>query len=277
MCARYTLTAEEKQVLKENPYQMTGSYEPDSNVAITDFGYIVTSDEPTIVQKMHFGIVPHDAKDTTLKFDTWNIRSEEVMDKRTYAPLMKFRKTCLVIMDSFYEWKKEDDGERLPFRFTVPGRATFCCAGLWSRWADPITGEHYDSFGIMTCEANELVAEVHDKKRMPVILFKSDESMWLNKKLSIDELLSLCVPFPKEKMNRYRVSKKVNKVSTKKNPNKGVELTLPLNTDEEPERPIVPNVPKPKKTKDPKTWNSEGKKKDQQQKPPESNQGDLFS
>ena len=78
---------------------------------------------------------------------------------------------------------------------------------------------------------------------MPVILHKSDEYVWLDKKHSVDELLALCVPFPKEKMHRYRVSKKVNKVSTKKNPNKGINLTLPLNTDEEPKKTLPPTEP----------------------------------
>jgi putative SOS response-associated peptidase YedK len=233
MCARYTLTAEEKELLKENNYKLVGEYKPDSNVAITDFGFIVTSDEPTLVQKMHFGIVPHDAKSKSFGYDTWNIRSEEVMEKKTFAPLMKHRKTCLVIMDGFYEWHEESDGEKQPWRFVVPGMKTFCCAGLWSRWIDPITGEDYDSFGIMTCQANETVGEIHENKRMPVILKKTDEHTWLNKKLSVEELLSLCVPFADKDMHRYKVSKTVNKVSTKKAPNKSIDLTLPLNSDDD--------------------------------------------
>ncbi|MEJ2883341.1 hypothetical protein [Pedobacter sp. GR22-6] len=44
-------------------------------------------------------------------------------------------------------------------------------------------------------------------------------------------------------MHRYRVGKKVNKVSTKKNPNKGIDLTLPLNTDEEPKKTLPPTEP----------------------------------
>jgi putative SOS response-associated peptidase YedK len=265
MCARYTLTAEEKQVLKENPYQLADAYEPDSNIAVTNPGYVVTSDEPALIQKMHFGIVPHDAETNTLTYDTWNIRSEEVMEKKTYRPLMKFRKTCLVVMDSFYEWQTVN-GQKLPYRFTVPGRKTFCCAGLWSRWVDPITGEEYDTFGIMTCKANDLVGEIHEKKRMPVILHKTDERLWLNKKASLEELIALCVPFPDKLMDRYRVSQKVNRVSTKKIPNKGIELTLPLNTDEEPAAPIPPKIAEPKKAS-PKA----PKKPDQSQGP------DLFS
>lgn len=267
MCARFTLTAEEKDFLKENPYRLVGEYTTDSNVAITDYGFIVTSDEPTLVQKMHFGIVPHDAKSTKLTYDTWNIRSEEVMSKRTYQPLMTHRKTCLVIMDGFYEWKEDIKGDKEPWRFVVPGRKTFCCAGLWSRWVDPITKEVYDSFGIMTCEANKTVGEIHEKQRMPVILHKFEEMKWLNKKLSVDELLSLCVPFPDNKMHRYRVSKKVNKVSTRKAPNKEADLILPLNTDEVPRNPIKPKELVPKK---PKT-----QKKPDDLKPPQ--EPDLFS
>ncbi|MET3114825.1 putative SOS response-associated peptidase YedK [Pedobacter sp. CG_S7] len=237
MCARYTLTAEEKELLHESNYKLFGEYNPDSNVAITDFGFVVTSDQPTLVQKMHFGIVPHDAKTKTIGFDTWNIRSEEVVAKKTFEPLMRHRKTCLVIMDGFYEWQEEADGDKQPWKFIVPGRKTFCCAGLWSRWVDPLTGEIYDSFGIMTCKANHTVGEIHKKKRMPVILHKSDENTWLSKKLSIDELLSLCAPFPDNKMQRYIVSKKMNKVSTKKAPNKGLGLSLPLNNDKQRKQP----------------------------------------
>jgi len=264
MCARYTLTTEEKELLQENKYKLVGEYHPDSNVAITDIGFVVTSDEPTLVQKMHFGIVHHYAKTKAIGFDTWNIRSEEVLTKKSYEPLMRHRKTCLVIMDGFYEWQEEANGEKQPWKFVVPVRKTFCCAGLWSRWVDQNTGEVYDSFGIMTCKANDTVGEVHQNKRMPVILHKSDENTWLNKKLSIDELLSLCVTFPDNKMQRYQVSKKVNKVSTIKVPNKGMELSLPLNKDMKANQLIV-------------TKENEVYKKQIRRKPEQPEQPNLFS
>lgn len=228
MCARYTLTAEEKEILKNNPYQLVGAYEPDANIAVTDGGLVITSDEPDIIQQMSFGIVPHTASSNVLTFDTWNIRSEEVMEKKTYAPLMKHRKTCLIIADSFYEWQKITDTDKRPYRFTNE-RKTFCFAGLWSQWVNPETGEKYRTFGIMTTEANKTVGEIHDKQRMPVILHRNEELRWLNKKLTVEQLLEMCKPYPDHLMSRTQVSKKVNKVSTKKSPNKGLDLIKPYN------------------------------------------------
>lgn len=231
MCARYTLTAEHKEILKNNPLKLTGDYQPDANIAITDTGLVITADEPVIIQSMYFGLIPHNATSRKLSYDTWNIRSETVMEKPTFRSLLAHHKTCLIIADSFYEWK-DIDGDKQPYRF-VTERSTFCFAGLWSQWIDPITKAQIRTFGIMTTEANETVAEVHAKKRMPVILPRNLELKWLNQNLSPLELLEFCKPYPDNLMNKYRVSNKVNAVSKKDKPNKGIDLTKPLNTDED--------------------------------------------
>ena len=81
----------------------------------------------------------------------------------------------------------------------------------------------------MTTEANKTVGEIHDKQRMPVILHRNEELRWLNKKLTVEQLLEMCKPYPDHLMSRTQVSKKVNKVSTKKSPNKGLDLIKPYN------------------------------------------------
>lgn len=227
MCARYTLTAEEKEILKSNPLRIVGEFTPDPNIAVTEQGLVITSDEPDIIQIMNFGIIPQDNETPALTYDTWNVRSEEVMDKPTYRPLMEKRQTCLILMDSFYEPEHVSDTDNRPWRFLTE-RKVFCVAGLWDEWTDPVTGEKHRRFAMMTCEANKTVAEVHDTNRMVVILPKAWENLWLDKKSSIESLLALCVPYPDSKMNRYRVSKKLNAVSTKKRPNKDMSLINPV-------------------------------------------------
>jgi SOS response associated peptidase (SRAP) len=44
-------------------------------------------------------------------------------------------------------------------------------------WKDPASGEWVQTFAIITTDANELVADIHD--RMPVILARSDYTRWL--------------------------------------------------------------------------------------------------
>jgi putative SOS response-associated peptidase YedK len=266
MCARYTLTAEEKEILKENKYVLNGEYKPDPNIAISDYGFVVTSDEPDLVQRMRFGIIPEDSASAHVDFATFNIRSEEILDKPTFEPLIRFRKTCLIIADGFYEPETVTENDKRPWRF-VTERKTFCFAGLWTHWTDPDTGEVINSYAILTCESNRTVEEKHKKGRMPVILPKVYEKMWLNKKLSVEELLSLCVPYPDHLMSCYRVSKKVNRPSTKLNPNKDMSLINPV--EDEPRQQNIFGADLPKRSEPvekPKTWNSQRAKKVQKPK-----------
>ena len=77
------------------------------------------------------------------------------------------------------------------------------------------------SCAIITTEANELVAPIHD--RMPVILDSEAESRWLDREIEDTSLLSdLLAPFPSELMTAYEVSRAVNSAA-----NDGPECILP--------------------------------------------------
>lgn len=204
------------------------NYAPNYNVAPTQNGLVITADEPEIAQQMHFGLVPYWAKGIKLDFSTLNARSEEAATKKTYQPLLKHHKTCLVLADGFYEWDKKS-GKPEPYRFILKERELFAFAGLWSQWKDPFTNEAYRSFTIMTTAANETVGKVHDPKfRMPVILDRNEEKLWLSKDLSVPELLSLCDPYPDESMDSFRVSNAVNSTVMNKAINNHAGLILPL-------------------------------------------------
>ncbi|MBB6502482.1 SOS response-associated peptidase [Pedobacter cryoconitis] len=210
MCSRYTLTKAQKELVKLYQVKLPPDYEPNYNLAPTQKGLVITADEPERAQLMHFGLVPYWAKSTRLDFSTLNARSEEIMDKKTFAPLVVHRKTCLVLADGFYEWDKKT-GDTLPYRFILKDREVFAFAGLWSQWKDPFSEELYRSFTIMTTQANETVGKVYAPKfRMPVILGREEENLWLDKKMDPAGLLNLCDAYPDELMSSYRVDKAVN-------------------------------------------------------------------
>jgi putative SOS response-associated peptidase YedK len=54
----------------------------------------------------------------------------------------------------------------------------FGIGGLWENWKDPTSGEWLRTFAIITTDANEMVAEIHD--RMPLILVSADYGRWLS-------------------------------------------------------------------------------------------------
>jgi putative SOS response-associated peptidase YedK len=97
-------------------------------------------------------------------------------------------------------------------------------AGLWEFWrppddpdADPIR-----SCVIITTEANELVAPIHD--RMPVILPPSAWERWLDPaNQDLDAIKAMLVPSPASDFEVYPVGTGVNDVA-----NEGSELVEPL-------------------------------------------------
>lgn len=230
MCARYTLTKKQEEILKAYAVKLFGEFTPNYNLAPTQEGLVITADEPDTAQKMHFGLVPYWAADTKLNISTLNARSEEVLEKKTYAPLIQKHKTCLVLADGFYEWDRKS-GKPIPYRFILKDRELFAFAGLWSQWKSKDGAVVYRSFTIMTTEANTIVGKVHDPKfRMPVILDKESEASWLSKDISPSELLSLCKPYADEMMDAFKVGTEVNSTVIKGVINNKPELVLPLNS-----------------------------------------------
>jgi len=82
----------------------------------------------------------------------------------------------------------------------------FGIGGLWENWKDPALGEWIRTFAVITTDANELVAEIHD--RMPLILAPGDYDRWLGEESDPRDLLR---PFPAEPMRMWPISTRVNK------------------------------------------------------------------
>jgi putative SOS response-associated peptidase YedK len=68
----------------------------------------------------------------------------------------------------------------------------FYMAGIWNPWTDSKTGEHVETFAIVTAAANSLMAQVHNaKKRMPCILNEDLAYEWMFGKLSNERILEI--------------------------------------------------------------------------------------
>jgi hypothetical protein len=77
---------------------------------------------------------------------------------------------------------------------------------FWENWKEPTSGEWLRTFAIITTEANELVADIHD--RMPVILAPADYARWLGDEPDPHDLMR---PFPAALMLMWPISTRVNK------------------------------------------------------------------
>jgi putative SOS response-associated peptidase YedK len=59
------------------------------------------------------------------------------------------------------------DDSKQPYAIAMKDGAPFGIAGIWENWKEPASGEWIRTFAVITIDANEMVADIHD--RMPVI------------------------------------------------------------------------------------------------------------
>lgn len=209
MCGRYTLTVDPADLMERFDLSSADFVStPRFNIAPTQTVAVVLNESPRTLTAARWGLIPSWAKDISIGYKMINARAETLEEKPSYRTLLKKRR-CLILADSFYEWKK-DGGAKTPTRLMLADGAPFAMAGLWDVWKTP-EGERIKSCTIITTAPNALAAQVHD--RMPAILPRSAEAEWLN--IANDDpgyLKSLLGAYPAELMQTYVVSSAVNNV-----------------------------------------------------------------
>ncbi len=123
--------------------------------------------------------------------------------------MMKNR--CLIPADGFYGWKKVGKKTSIPYRVIANDQDLFSFAGIWEEFEDT-EGNELHTFSLITTEANGIVATIQE--RMPVILTKAYEEIWLDKQSSETDLIRILIPYASEKMNYYPVSPRINNANT---------------------------------------------------------------
>ncbi len=125
--------------------------------------------------------------------------------------------------DGYYEWVVYSKTEKKPFRITIKNEEPFAFAGLWDEWTD-VQGKSIRSCSIVTLPAEGEMLNYHN--RIPTILFKEEESQWLDFNVSKTDAPKLLKSYPFELLNVYPVSPEVGKAA-----NEYPELLLPLSSN----------------------------------------------
>jgi putative SOS response-associated peptidase YedK len=130
-----------------------------------------------------------------------NARLETAAEKPMFRASFSGRH-CMVLADGFYEWKTVGTHKQ-PYRFVLISGEPFAMAGIYAREHED--QEHFN-FAILTTDANEVMAPIHD--RMPVILPLGREKEWLS-----TGGVTFFNRFPAELMRAYQVTPKMNRAS----------------------------------------------------------------
>ena len=75
------------------------------------------------------------------------------------------QRRCILPVDGFFEWKAIKGKAKQPYAIAMREGYPFGIGGVWENWKHPTSGEWIRTFAIITTDANELVAEIHDACR----------------------------------------------------------------------------------------------------------------
>ena len=196
MCGRASITKTEKvvedrfgSVFAKGADGTTG-YAMSTNICPTEPIAVITNTQPQSIKMYRWGLIPPWAKDVRIGYKTFNARAETLLQKPAFKTAAEHRR-CLVLMDSFYEWK-DNNGRKLPYRISLDGSSLFAVAGLWDTWHDPVTGINVHSCTVITHEPNTFMSSIHD--RMPAILAADQERLWIDAQLPTSAAMELLQP-----------------------------------------------------------------------------------
>lgn len=189
---------------------------PNFNVCPTNQVATVISDgADRKLVSMRWGFLPHWYKATNGGPLLINARSETIAEKPAFKAAVRERR-CLIPATGFYEWTKDDDGNRLPWYIT-PKSDPLVFAGVWQDWERD--GEQHTTCAIVTTAANAKMQAIHH--RQPVTLAEESWAKWLGEEGKGAALLMNAAP--EDQLSFFRVDPAVNS-----NRASGPELIEPI-------------------------------------------------
>ncbi|MGO4911098.1 SOS response-associated peptidase [Leeuwenhoekiella sp. W20_SRS_FM14] len=216
MCNASALTKTKKRIeeVLDKTFEIPLEYQPYYHLNGFSHGnlQIIKMDEKEKIYPAMWGLIPayglNNIPEFQKKYNTLNARSESIFKSNTFKHSL-LEKRCLILADGFFE-PHHINGKPTPYFCYQPsdeegddGRKLFLFAGLYAEIDD-------DSYSctILTTEANDFFAEVHNKKkRMPLVLDSELYTDWLSDSHNEKTLKDLLNDgFTRTKFDAYPVS-----------------------------------------------------------------------
>jgi len=206
MCGRFNLIATAEQVIDSFRLHRLPRYETSYNIPPGQkiLTVVQLDDGSYKAVYLHWGLIPHWAKDRKISYKLINARAETIAEKPSFKSAYRQRR-CLIPATGFYEWQISEQGKQA-YCVADQGQQIFAFAGLWEYWEQGT--ETIYSCTIITTAANKLMSPIH--QRMPVIIERCNYNQWLNKQTTTETTQQLLVTDGYQSMQLKQVSDWVN-------------------------------------------------------------------
>jgi putative SOS response-associated peptidase YedK len=134
-----------------------------------------------------------------------NARADTIYQKPAFRHALK-SKRGIIVMSGFYEWHAED-GIKQPYYIKHQLDEYLAIAAIWDTCQ--IDTEVIHSCCLITTDANPMMSAVHH--RMPVILSKEEQGIWLNnEEYQPEQLNNIMRPYQNNDLLCFSVTREVN-------------------------------------------------------------------
>ena len=173
MCGRINVSDHEgvQQLLQRLGIGLNkNAFIPRFNIAPGGDILVAFAEAPHQLAQMHWGIIPHWARDKPGTRPLINARVETAWEKPSFRKLAQNTRG-IVPVNGFYEWKREKN-HKTPYYIKLVDHEAMALAAIYQ-----VTREGTMEVAILTREAEGDMATVHN--RMPVTLNEENMEVWL--------------------------------------------------------------------------------------------------
>jgi putative SOS response-associated peptidase YedK len=165
------------------------------------------------LQAASWGLIPHWTKTEgdamKIRKMTINARSETVFQLPSFRKPI-FTQRCLIPSTGYFEFQHQENA-KIPHFIYLKQEEIFSFGGIYDYWQNPVTNDILQTFTILTIPSNELCTRIHNGGktpfRMPLILSKENEELWLEPSLKTADIKAFFQAFDTNRMDAYAVSK----------------------------------------------------------------------
>jgi putative SOS response-associated peptidase YedK len=191
MCFHNSLSVESQKL--ENRYEATFQTGSEFKLIFHASAFqfpkwpVITCKKKKQFQLFTWGLIPNHTKTIRdaeqIRTMTLNARFESLREKKSFSGSFA-RKRCLIPSTGFFEWQHAGK-QKIPWFVYPANEEIFSMAGLFDEWIQPETKTIIQTFSIVTTEASGIMVKIHNtKQRMPLILTRDTEHLWLENSFS---------------------------------------------------------------------------------------------
>jgi putative SOS response-associated peptidase YedK len=180
----------------------------------------ICAGSPSEIRLLTWGLIPSQTKTIAeaneIRYKTFNARAESIEKKTSFSSSFK-SKRCIIPVKGFFEWQ-HTGREKIPWYIYHAENEILSLAGLHDEWVETNSGEVFNTFSVITTDANEMLAAIHNStKRMPAILDRSSEKRWIDLSVNSSDALRLLKPSAPEILKAHTISHLVNSKTADRN------------------------------------------------------------